>query len=205
MLKIYIARHGQDEDNANGILNGHRDQPLTKLGESQAAALAGSILEQGLKFDAVYVSPLLRTRQTAQLVVDKTNSPEPVILPSLIERNFGVMSGEPVAGIAERFAPNILQAGIVTYFLEAEGAETFPDLLARGAAVLADLQARHPFGTILLVTHGDLGKMIYAAFYKLSWEQVMTQFHFGNSELLLLAEDSPAADAHVFQTEQFNH
>lgn len=28
MLKIYITQHGQNEDNANGILNGHRDLPL---------------------------------------------------------------------------------------------------------------------------------------------------------------------------------
>ncbi len=32
MLKIYLARHGQNEDNANGILNGHRDLPLTDIG-----------------------------------------------------------------------------------------------------------------------------------------------------------------------------
>ena len=38
MLKIYLTRHGQDVDNANGILNGHRDQPLTELGVGQATA-----------------------------------------------------------------------------------------------------------------------------------------------------------------------
>jgi hypothetical protein len=30
-------------------------------------------------------------------------------------------------------------------------------------------------------------------------------FHFGNSELLLLAEDLPAEKAHVFKAEQHNH
>jgi len=32
-MKILIARHGQDEDNAKDILNGHRDMPLTEKGE----------------------------------------------------------------------------------------------------------------------------------------------------------------------------
>jgi len=32
VLNIYVARHGQDRDNSNGILNGHRDEPLTELG-----------------------------------------------------------------------------------------------------------------------------------------------------------------------------
>ena len=31
-LNIYLARHGEDEDNANGILNGRRDMPLTREG-----------------------------------------------------------------------------------------------------------------------------------------------------------------------------
>jgi probable phosphoglycerate mutase len=35
MMKIYLTRHGQNEDNLNGILNGHRDLPLTDLGRDQ--------------------------------------------------------------------------------------------------------------------------------------------------------------------------
>lgn len=33
-LNLYLARHGQDEDNARSILNGRRDTPLTLLGIS---------------------------------------------------------------------------------------------------------------------------------------------------------------------------
>ena len=43
MLKIYLARHGQDQDNANGILNGQRDEPLTDIGINQAKQLAQKI------------------------------------------------------------------------------------------------------------------------------------------------------------------
>ncbi|MBP7769257.1 histidine phosphatase family protein, partial [Candidatus Saccharibacteria bacterium] len=39
-MSIYIARHGQNKDNAEGILNGHRDRPLTELGRRQAMELA---------------------------------------------------------------------------------------------------------------------------------------------------------------------
>jgi broad specificity phosphatase PhoE len=58
--------------------------------------------------------------------------------------------------------------------------------------------------SVLLVTHGDFGKMIYAAYYDLDWEEVLKQFHFGNSEVLLLAKNSPPEKAHVFETSQFN-
>jgi hypothetical protein len=44
--------------------------------------------------------------------------------------------------------------------------------------------------------------MIYAAYYTLPWEQVLTQFNFGNSELLLLSQHSIADNAHVFTTQQ---
>lgn len=43
MLKIYLARHGQNEDNAIGILNGYRDLPLTDTGLAQAAEVANKI------------------------------------------------------------------------------------------------------------------------------------------------------------------
>ena len=65
MTTIYIARHGQNEDNVHGILNGHRDLPLTDLGRQQARQLARHIKDRGLVFDAVYASPLGRAFETA--------------------------------------------------------------------------------------------------------------------------------------------
>lgn len=32
-------------------------------------------------------------------------------------------------------------------------------------------------GRILLVTHGDIGQMIYAAYYNLDWKDVLQLFH----------------------------
>ena len=60
MTEIFIARHGQNEDNANGILSGHRDLPLTGLGRAQACELGEGIRLAGLQFDAVCGSPLSR-------------------------------------------------------------------------------------------------------------------------------------------------
>lgn len=48
MTTIYIARHGQNEDNVHGILNGHRDLPLTDLGRQQARQLARHIKDREL-------------------------------------------------------------------------------------------------------------------------------------------------------------
>lgn len=62
---IYIARHGQDEDNALDMLNGRRDTPLTVMGESQAQTLGQTIRDSGVIFDVLYSSPLRRAADTA--------------------------------------------------------------------------------------------------------------------------------------------
>ncbi len=205
MLRIYLARHGQDEDNAKGILNGRRDMPLTKLGVRQAEQLAKNIKERKLAFDAVYTSPLVRARRTAEIVAAGLGMKAPVALKDLTEMDLGVMTGKPVRDIERLCAPDIIKTDLVVYFINPQGAETFPQGIERGKRVIDWVKGKHTDGNVLLVCHGDIGKMIYAAYYGLPWERVLSMFHFGNSELLLLAEDSPAEKTHVFATEQHNH
>ncbi len=203
MLKIYLARHGQDEDNVNGILNGHRDKPLTKLGESQAQELAEKIKSLNLTFDKVYASPLQRAYKTAEIVTKKLNIESPEVMNDLIERDFGIMTGKKHIEI-EILSPHVLKTETVTYFLDPEKAETFANLKIRGKKILEHLKKSHIDGNILLVTHGDIGKMIYAAYYDLDWEKVLKMFHFGNSDLLLLSENSSPTDAHIVTIGQHN-
>jgi probable phosphoglycerate mutase len=209
MVHICLARHGQDQDNANGILNGHRDTPLTAIGKEQARSVAEKIKARGLEFDAIYSSPLQRAKCTAEIIsetLDNNKTTKQVqVLEDLMERNFGVMTGVRTREIADRCGPDdVLQTEQICYFLSPPGAETFPDLMIRASRLLCQVTNLHPTGSVLLVTHGDFGKMLYAAFYKLSWEHVLRQFHFGNSEVLLLSEESSADQAHVFEIQQYN-
>ncbi len=200
-MSIYLARHGQDEDNAAGILNGHRDTPLTALGREQAADLARTIVEHKIVLEKIYSSPLQRAFATAQIVAAtlKLSMPEKVDL--LIERDFGIMSGKPNTDIETVCGSDVLKTEKITYFLSPEGAETFPVLLERGKKVLEYFKGQD---NILLVTHGDIGKMIYAAFYNLPWREVLSDFHFGNTELLLLKEASNPEARRLYITKQFN-
>ena len=218
MTKIYLARHGQDEDNASGILNGHRNRPLTEIGVTQAHALSEKVKTAGLRFDAIYSSPLQRASRTAEIVVGGLvggavagtgKGTEVIRIDDLIERDFGIMTGTLTSEISERCSgpDDTLATDTVTYFLRPEGGETFPDLLIRADGVIRRVLECHPAGgssSVLLVTHGDFGKMLYAAFYKLEWRDVLRQFHFGNSELLLLSEDSSPEGAHLFNIQQHN-
>lgn len=201
MLQIFIARHGQNVDNAEGILNGHRDLPLTDLGRLQGKQLAAGIRAAGLQFDKIYSSPLSRALETAQIVAHDLELPEPAVLDLLIERDFGSMTGKPIADIERLCSPNIIKAEVITYFLSPEGAETFPDLVERGQKIIQRIRAENSDGRVLLVCHGDLGKMIYCAATGKDWRVVLKDFHFGNGDLI---EISHGGEAHRVKLEQHN-
>jgi broad specificity phosphatase PhoE len=205
MLRIFLARHGQNEDNAKGVLNGHRDLPLTALGVQQARELAQRINESALVFDKIYCSPLIRAKKTAEIVAEELHLSPPQVLPDLIERNFGIMTGKSVDKIAEICGSDILKTDTITYFLSPEGAETFDQLVERANRVLDYIKSHHHHGNILLVGHGDMGKMILAAYFNIPWKDALTLFHFGNSELVELSAESHPDDFHRVKISQHNH
>ena len=204
MLKIKVVRHGQNEDNAAGILNGHRNLPLTDLGKDQGREIARHLKDTGEVFDAVYASPLMRAFDTAEIITGGIGTAPPKVLDLIIERDFGSMTGKPVSDIEPLCAPRIIKTPTVTYFIDPPGAETFPALRDRAQRALDHLHALHPKGSLLLVCHGDIGKMLYAAYYGLSWREVLTEFHFGNSEMILLKKGLSHRDAKIFCQPQYN-
>ena len=68
MLKIYLARYGQDADNISGVLNGRRNESLTEKGIEQARETADKIKKVKISFDVVYSSPLQRAFETAKII-----------------------------------------------------------------------------------------------------------------------------------------
>ncbi len=205
MPKIYLARHGQDEDNAAGILNGRRDNPLTSVGIEQAQILAKNIAELKLSIQKIYSSPLQRAHKTAEIISDVLGVEKPQKHDLLAEREYGKMTGQRIVDIEKLCAPHILKCNPITYFLTHEGAESFPEVKQRAGEFLEWLKINNESENVLLVCHGDIGKMLYGAFYNLDWKDVLIDFHFGNSELLLLDTECTPENRHVVKMEQHNH
>lgn len=200
--ELYIARHGQNEDNLNGILNGHRDLPLTALGRQQAYDLAKGIGEIDLTFDVVYSSPLVRALETAQIVCNVLGlEVEPVIVPELIERDFGAGTGRPIVEVVAEAGDNVIKTDSITYVLDFENGESFPDVVARAHRALDHIRSIQKEGSALLVCHGDIGKMLYAAATDTPWDEVLRKFHFGNCDLIELSSNE---SAHTVQLPQHN-
>ncbi len=90
---IILVRHGQTTTNAQGLLVGRSNPQLTELGARQARALRP--LLDGVQ--EVWVSPLDRARETAQLALP--NVPFEV-KESFIEVDYGELEGEPISVVS---------------------------------------------------------------------------------------------------------
>jgi broad specificity phosphatase PhoE len=66
---IWLARHGETADNAEGRVQGSLDTPLNERGHEQAHTLAGDAARLGLR--ALYSSALRRARETAAIVAER--------------------------------------------------------------------------------------------------------------------------------------
>ena len=89
-VPLFIARHGETVDNANHLILGRRDPPLSDRGREQSAQLASRA--GGLGVVAIWCSPLLRARQTAAVAADAIGV-APTILDDLIESARGSWEG----------------------------------------------------------------------------------------------------------------
>ena len=89
-MKIFVVRHGETEWNAVNKVCGRTDVPLSEKGHEQAKTLAIQLKENQSKNDIrhIFVSPLMRARQTASYIEDVLGI-RAIVEDDLIEMNFG--------------------------------------------------------------------------------------------------------------------
>lgn len=90
-MKLYFVRHGESEANlVQEFSNSGLKHPLTARGLAQAQQLAKNL--DGLTDVRVYSSPVLRARQTAQVIAERLAAPLEVT-EALREWDVGVYEG----------------------------------------------------------------------------------------------------------------
>lgn len=147
----YVARHGESTKNIEGTLRSvlsDDDVHLTEKGKAQALEIGRSL--RGAKIDLIYVSPFLRTRETAEIVRTELGLPADALIVDerLHEHRVGVYDKRLTKDYKTEseklqsadYAPN--------------GGESVMDIQKRTGDFIYEVEASHKNKNILMVTHG---------------------------------------------------
>ncbi len=160
MLTLHLIRHGETTYAADGAFSGDIDPPLTSRGLEQAEAVGR--LGATLQLQAVYVSPKLRTRQTAEPLLKRLGL-SPVVEDGLREIAYGTWEGrhESELRVAE---PEAFAAWNADPSLAAPpGGESAFALAARALPVLVRARREHAGGNVLFVSHKGTIRVLVCA------------------------------------------
>ena len=144
-----MARHGQTDWNRQMRFQGRADPPLNEQGREQARQLAERLA--GERVDVVYSSPLLRARETAEIVAARL-AVEVELDEGFMEIDVGSWQGLTRADLEKR-SPDALRSWL-NHGPGWEDGESYDELTARIAAALKRIARRRPDQTLLVITHG---------------------------------------------------
>lgn len=111
-MKLYMIRHGQSTANADRLHAGWAQVPLTESGFEDARR-AGKLLE-GIHFDKIYVSDLLRAKQTMETALPGA---EGIVTPLLREISVGDLAGKNASECLEIYGESYLTNKAVHDFI----------------------------------------------------------------------------------------
>jgi broad specificity phosphatase PhoE len=149
MATVFLARHGQTAYNLEGRFQGQQPVPLDDTGREQASELAERAAGYG--FAALWCSPLLRARETAEIVAARIGL-EPREDARLMETDAGDWTNRPFTDVQAE-APELFEqffTGNPAFAFP--GGESFAAQEVRVAAALREIEA----GALptLVVCHG---------------------------------------------------
>lgn len=177
-MSILFVRHGESEANRDHRLTSDRQNPaLTEKGWDDAKAFAQ--YWRGQPLTAVYSSPLLRARQTAQAFLDTLDLEVPMVIDErLHEIHLGAFDGQVIDDLKTEQAE--------TYARWKQDPESPPPggerLSAVGRRMMQFLDAvagEAASGMVVAMTHADCLKAVTLAVLDAPW-QAAAALHFGN-------------------------
>ena len=118
---IFLARHGQTAYNLERRFQGQQPVPLDDTGRGQAAELAERAAEHG--FAALWCSPLLRARETADVVAQRLGL-EPKEDARLMETDAGDWTDRSFEDVRALTHPVLRHRIITNFHAQSEGITT---------------------------------------------------------------------------------
>lgn len=151
---LYIIRHGKTDWNELNKLQGRTDIPLNKNGREMARKAGEKY--KNVHFDVCYCSPLIRAKETAQLMLEGRNVPI-IEDERLVEMCFGDYEGIENYFTTQEYSINTAFREPVHYIAD-KGAESFEQLYERtGNFLEKTVKPQLAQGKdILIVGHGAM-------------------------------------------------
>jgi|CXWL01.1.fsa_nt_gi probable phosphoglycerate mutase len=186
MTFFYIVRHGETDDNANGIFQGQSGRGLNRRGQAQAARLAERL--RRTRIDAIVSSDLERAVETAAILgsaCDRT----PALDPGLREVDVGTWTGKSHDAIAALY-PEEWAAWSSGLDVRRGGGETYAELAERVELAIGRIASAHDAShRIVLVSHGGAIKSTIARLLGVSREGLRALAGTANASLTVVERD----------------
>jgi broad specificity phosphatase PhoE len=177
-FQITLLRHGESIGNAESRWQGQSDFALTDNGREQAYALAQRWRKGNVTFDFLISSPLLRAKETAEIIGSVLNLPVELD-PLWLERNNGEFSGLTAHEVRQNFQHPLF---FTPYDPVGRDGEGDWQLFLRAGQALHCLLQRSP-ARYLIVSHGGLLNQVMHAIVGITPQanNAGTRFRFGNT------------------------
>jgi broad specificity phosphatase PhoE len=148
---FHLVRHGEHALQGRIIAGRTNGIGLSPQGRIEAQALAERLARD--RIEAIYASPLDRTRETAAILAERLDRPV-AIREDLIELDFGEWTGLTFDQV--RADPRWLPWQSCRSIAAIPGGESWRQVQDRTVGAIFDLRRAHPDGTVVLVSHGDV-------------------------------------------------
>src|SRR5919202_1489252 len=151
-----LVRHAETEDNVSMRLSGWTDTDLSQRGEDQIELLADHFNQEHGHVDALYSSPLIRARRTAEAIGALTGH-QPILVDDLREMYFGELDGRPFEELKQAYS-HLLEAdenSAIEDFVWPSG-ESRSGFTARVLRVTNFIARQYAGLSVGIVTHGGV-------------------------------------------------
>jgi probable phosphoglycerate mutase len=153
--ELLLVRHGASADAVEGetfeLVEGQGDPPLSETGRHQAERVALRLAQE--PFDALYVTTLRRTAETAEPLVERCGM-TPAVEPDLREVFLGDWEGGLLRHKAADRDPLFERIMEEQRWDVVPGAESRATFGGRLRAAVERIAAAHPSGRVIAFTHG---------------------------------------------------
>lgn len=167
MLELYLIRHGQTAWNQERRVMGKQPIGLNETGKLQVQQLANSLRD--LEIDELYVSPLQRTLETADILL-QTRNITARINDSLREIEYGVWVGKTFDEL--RNVDHYVDPYANPDQPVCELGESLFQVRDRAVEFIENLRHQKDKGRLMLVSHADWIKTVVLHYLELPLTQI---------------------------------